>query len=105
MIAAKQRLERKEKKKKKRKEKEKTSRITPLRVYTQECGSLSTRVSLKIIWLLPSDVLTTLSLDNSLSFLLKLNKQLKISRNNSPRTNQGISDLNTRNMEFFRLEL
>ena len=60
--------------------------------------------SLKIIWLLPSDVLTTLSLDNSLSILLKLNK-LKISRTNSPRTNQGISDLNTRNMEFFRLEL
>jgi hypothetical protein len=45
------------------------------------------------------------SLDNSLSVLLKLNKQLKISSNNSPRTNQGISDLNTRNMEFFRLEL
>jgi hypothetical protein len=98
VIAAKQRLERKEKN-------ERTSRITPLRVYTQECGSLSTRVSLKIIWLLPSDVLTTLSLDNSLSVLLKLNKQLKISRNNSPRTNQGISDLDTRNMEFFRLEL
>jgi hypothetical protein len=48
-----------------------------------------------------SDVLTTLSLDNSLSVLLKLNKQLKISRNNSPRINQGISDLDTRNMEFF----
>jgi hypothetical protein len=97
MIAAKQRLGKKKKKR--------TSRITPLRVYTQECGSLSTHVSLKIIWLLPSDVLTTLSLDNSLSVLLKLNKQLKISNNNSPRTNQGISYLNTRNMEFFRLEL
>jgi hypothetical protein len=91
---------RKIKKKKKRKW---TSQITPLRVYTQECGSLSTRVSLKIIWLLPSNVLTTLSLDYSLSVLLKLNKQLKISRNNSPRTNQGISDLNTGNMEFFQI--
>jgi hypothetical protein len=97
MIAAKQRLEKK-----------RTSRITLLRVYTQECGSLSTRVSLKRIWLLPSDVLTTFAffpLDNSLSVLLKLNKQLKISSNNLPRTNQGISDLNTRNMEIFRLEL
>jgi hypothetical protein len=45
------------------------------------------------------------SLDNSLSVLLKLNKQLKISSNNSPKTNQEISDLNTRNMEFFILEL
>jgi hypothetical protein len=45
------------------------------------------------------------SLDNSLLVLLKLNKQLKISSNNSPRTNQGISDLNIRNMEFFSLEL
>jgi hypothetical protein len=55
MIAAKQRLE------KKIKNKKRTSRITPLGVYTQEFGSLSTRVSLKIIWLLPSDVLTTLA--------------------------------------------
>jgi hypothetical protein len=86
-------------------EKKRTSQITPLRVYTQECGSLSTCVSLRIIWLSPFDVLTTLSIDNSLSVLLKLNKQLKISSNNSPRTNQGISYLNTRNMEFFRLEL
>jgi hypothetical protein len=45
------------------------------------------------------------SLDNSLLVLLKLHKQLKISSNNSPRTNQGISDLNIRNMEFFSLEL
>jgi 4-amino-4-deoxy-L-arabinose transferase-like glycosyltransferase len=45
------------------------------------------------------------SLDNSLSVLLKLNEQLKISSNNLPRTNHGIADLNTRNMEFFRLEL
>jgi hypothetical protein len=52
-----------------------------------------------------SDVLTTLSLNNSLLVLLKLNKQLKIFSNNSPGTNQGISYLNTRNMEFFILEL
>jgi hypothetical protein len=44
-------------------------------------------------------------LDNSFSVLLKLNKQLKIFSNNLPRTNQGISDLNTRNMKIFRLEL
>jgi hypothetical protein len=71
MIAAKQRLEKNKIKLKK----------GPLKSlpYTQEFGSLSTRVSLKIIWLLPSDVLTTLSLDKSLSVLLKLNKQLKIS--------------------------
>ena len=100
VIAAKQRLERKGEKKKKKKKGPHESLL-----YTQECGSLSTRVSLKTIWLLPSDVLTTLSLNNSLSVLLKLNKQLKISRNNSPKTNQGISDLYTRNMEFFRLEL
>jgi hypothetical protein len=90
---------------KKIEKKKMTKQITPLRVHNQECGSLSTRVSLKIIWLLPSNVLTTLSLDYSLSVLLKLNKQLKISRNNFPRTNQGISDLNTGNMAFFRLEL
>jgi hypothetical protein len=47
MIAAKQRLEKKIYKKINKINK--TSRIAPLRVYTQECGSLYTRVSLKII--------------------------------------------------------
>jgi hypothetical protein len=88
MIAAKQRLEKKKKK--------------------EPHESLPYVFTLKKIWLLPSDVLTTLAffpLDNSLLVLLKLNKQLKISSNNSLRTNQGISYLNTRNMEIFRLEL
>jgi hypothetical protein len=72
MIAAKQRLERK-----------KEPHESLPYVFTLKKVDLSTRVSLKIIWLLPSDVFS----------------------NNSPRTTQGISDLNTRNMKIFRLEI